>query len=58
MDRHVEVADGYDTVYQRGERPERYTSPTMDDIMRGAPKEARDKWFKDSKGSSSSLPQQ
>ena len=58
MDKWVEVADGYDTVYQKGELPERYKSPCLDDIMRGAPKEAREAWFKDTKGSSSSRPQQ
>jgi len=58
MDKWVEVADWYDTVYQKGQRPERYKSPTLDDIMRGAPKEARDEWFKDTKESLSSLPTQ
>jgi hypothetical protein len=57
-ERWVEVADGYDTVYQKGERPERYKSPCLDDIMRGAPKEARDEWFRDTKESSSSPLQQ
>ena len=43
----VIVDDGYDTVYQRGERPERCKSPTLDDIFRRyAPKEVKEMWFK------------
>ncbi len=53
-ERWVEVADGYDTAYQRGKRPERYPSPTLDSIFRQyAPKEAREEWFKDTRESSS-----
>ncbi len=54
-ERWVEVADGYDTAYQRGKRPERYPSPTLDSIFRQyAPDEIKAEWFKDTKESSSS----